>query len=239
MILVGQFDGALDGFEVEGGLHQRLGIGGLGGVEDAPGDVVILATPPAFRWVHYTYAIEKGVNVFMEKPCCVDAAGYRMLVEANKLADENRIKVGVGLQRRHNSGYVNGIQKIHDGKYGDLICLQAYWNGGGVWVNPRQEGQTEMEYQMRNWYYFNWLCGDHIVEQHVHNLDVIAWFTGKHPTKAVGFGSRQRRVTGDQYDNFSIDFSLFYCIFQTFYRGGIFDCSYFLATKVSNSTYIG
>jgi hypothetical protein len=129
----------------------------------------------------------------MEKPCCVDAPGYRMLVEANKLADENGLKVGVGLQRRHNAGYVNGIKKIHDGKYGDLICLQAYWNGGGSWWRGAQEGWTEMEKQVNNWYHFNSLGGDNISEQHVHNLDVCNWAKGAHPVEANGMGGSEIR----------------------------------------------
>ncbi len=126
-------------------------------------EMVILATPPGFRPLHYKAAIEAGKHVFMEKPCCVDAAGYRSLLETNKLADEKGLKVGVGLQRRHNAGYVNGIQQIHDGKFGDLILLQAYWNGGGIWWrNPPSESATEMEKQVHNWYHYVWLSGDNI-----------------------------------------------------------------------------
>jgi len=160
---------------------------------DTDCDMVIMATPPGFRPSQYKTAIEAGKHVFMEKPCCVDAPGYRMLVEANKLADENGLKVGVGLQRRHNRGYVNGIKKIHDGKYGDLICLQAYWNGGGIWWRGAQEGWTEMEKQVNNWYHFNWLCGDNICEQHVHNLDVCNWAKNAHPVEANGMGGSEIR----------------------------------------------
>lgn len=156
-------------------------------------DMVIMATAPGFRPIQYKAAIEAGKHVFMEKPCCVDAAGYRMLVEANELADKNRIKVGVGLQRRHNSGYVNGIQQIHDGKYGDLVCLQAYWNGRGIWWKKPREGWTEMQFQVNNWYHFNWLSGDNICEQHVHNLDVCNWAKNAHPVKANGMGGSEIR----------------------------------------------
>lgn len=157
-------------------------------------DMVIMATAPGFRPIQYKAAIEAGKHVFMEKPCCVDAAGYRLLVEANKLADENRIKVGVGLQRRHNSGYVNGIQQIHDGKYGDLVLLQAYWNGGGIWWRPPREGWSEMQNQVNNWYHFPWLSGDNICEQHVHNLDVCNWAKDAHPVEANGMGGSEIRV---------------------------------------------
>jgi predicted dehydrogenase len=142
----------------------------------------------------YKAAIEAGKHVFMEKPCCVDAPGYRMLVEANKMADEKGLKVGVGLQRRHSSDYVNGIKKIHDGKYGDLICLQAYWNGGGIWWRGPEAGWTDMMDQVNNWYHFNWLSGDNICEQHVHNLDVCNWAKDAHPVEANGMGGGEVRA---------------------------------------------
>ena len=160
---------------------------------DAGVDMVILATSPGFRPLHYSAAIEAGKHVFMEKPCCVDAPGYRKLVEANALADQNGLKVGVGLQRRHDKGYVNGIQKIHDGKYGDLICLQAYWNGGGIWWRSPKEGWNTMQAQMNNWYHFTWLSGDNICEQHVHNLDVCNWAKDAHPVEANGMGGSALR----------------------------------------------
>ncbi|MCH5375281.1 MAG: Gfo/Idh/MocA family oxidoreductase [Planctomycetes bacterium] len=157
-------------------------------------DMIIVATPPGFRPVHYKAAVEAGKHVFMEKPCCVDAPGYRTLVEANKMADEKGLKVGVGLQRRHNKGYVRGIQEIHDGKYGDLILLQAYWNGGGIWWRSGQEGWTEMQKQVNNWYHFCWLSGDNICEQHVHNLDVCNWAKDAHPAEANGMGGGEVRA---------------------------------------------
>jgi myo-inositol 2-dehydrogenase / D-chiro-inositol 1-dehydrogenase len=151
-------------------------------------DVVMIATSPGFRPIHYAAAIAAGKHVYMEKPCCVDAPGFRSLQETNKLADEKNLKVVVGLQRRYNPNYVEEIKKIHDGSIGDLICLRAYWNGSEPWFRPRQAGQTEMEYQMRNWYHFVWLCGDNICEQHVHNLDVCNWAKGDHPVEANGMG---------------------------------------------------
>ncbi len=174
-------------------------------------DMVILATPPGFRPLHYKAAIEAGKHVFMEKPCCVDAPGYRMLLEANKLADEKGLKVGVGLQRRHDAGYNNGIQQIHDGKFGDLILLQAYWNGGGIWWRKPEEERTEMANQVHNWYHFTWLCGDNICEQHVHNLDVCNWAKDAHPVQANGMGGSEiRRKTNDQtqiFDHHFVEFT--------------------------------
>ena len=173
-------------------------------------DMVIMATPPGFRPIHYAAAIKAGKHVFMEKPCCVDAPGYRSLQETNKLADAKGLKVGVGLQRHHQGGYINGISEIKDGKWGDILYQRVYWNGGGVWTRPRRAGMTEMEYQMRNWYYFVWLCGDHIVEQHVHNLDIANWIKDDHPVEANGLGGRQVRTGkehGEIYDHFFCEFT--------------------------------
>lgn len=181
----------------------------------------ILATSPGFRPIHYKYAIEKGMNVFMEKPCCVDAPGFKMLMEVNQIADEKGLKVGVGLQRHHQDGYLAGYEEIIEGgKYGDLLAARVYWNGGGVWVRPKTAEQTEMDYQMRNWYYFNWLCGDNICEQHVHNLDVGQWFLGAgkdpkgfHPVKANAMGGREVRGRdgdpkfGEIFDHHYVEFT--------------------------------
>ena len=156
-------------------------------------DMVIMATPPGFRPLHYKAAIEAGKHVFMEKPCCVDAAGYRSLLETNEMADKKGLKVGVGLQRRHNKGYVNGIAQIHDGKLGDLILLQAYWNGGGIWWRNPEDGWSEMKKQVNNWYHYGWLSGDNICEQHIHNLDVCNWAKDAHPVEANGMGGDKLR----------------------------------------------
>jgi predicted dehydrogenase len=184
---------------------------------DAGVDLVLMATPPGFRPIHYAAAIKAGKHVFMEKPCCVDAPGYRSLQESNKLADEKKLKVVVGLQRRHQKTYLQGIKKIHDGGMGEIHFMRAYWNGGDIWVRGRTPEMTEMEYQMRNWYHFVWLCGDHIVEQHVHNLDVCNWAISQklgakaaHPVTAVGMGSchvRNNRGIGQIYDNHSVEFT--------------------------------
>ena len=175
----------------------------------AAADVVILTTPPGFRPMHFEHAIAQGKHVFMEKPVATDAAGIRQVIAAAKVADEKNLKVVCGLQRRYDPGYLATWEQVQEGLIGDVIASQVYWNGAGVWVKPRKDGQTEMEYQMRNWYYFNWLCGDHIVEQHVHNIDVGNWFKGKVPVKAQGMGGRQRRIGkdfGEIFDHHYVEF---------------------------------
>ncbi len=180
---------------------------------EAADDMVLIATPPGFRPMQYKAAIEAGRHVFMEKPLCVDAPGYRSLLETNKLADEKNLKVGVGLQRHHQAAYVETIKRLQDGAIGRIDFLRVYWNGAGVWNRRRTENQTEMEYQMRNWYYFVWLCGDHICEQHIHNMDVGNWLMGGHPVEANGMGGRQVRKFGPDgdyghiYDHHAVEFT--------------------------------
>jgi myo-inositol 2-dehydrogenase/D-chiro-inositol 1-dehydrogenase len=158
---------------------------------DAGPDLVILATPPGFRPIHFEAAVKAGKNIFMEKPVAVDAVGVRKVLDAARLAKEKNLKVGVGLQRHHEPKYLEIVKRIHDGAIGDLSLLRVYWCDDGVWVRPRKPGMTEMEYQMRNWYYFVWLCGDHINEQHIHNLDVANWVMQSTPMRAQGQGGRQ------------------------------------------------
>jgi myo-inositol 2-dehydrogenase/D-chiro-inositol 1-dehydrogenase len=173
-------------------------------------DMVILATPPGFRPMHFEAAIKAGKHVFMEKPVAVDAPGVRRVLEANKMAKEKKLAVAVGLQRRHESGYQATIQKLRDGAIGDIILTRAYWNMGDLWVRNREPQQSELEYQINNWYHFNWLSGDHICEQHIHNLDVINWLMDGYPVEAQGQGGRQVR-TGKQYgqiyDHHSVEFT--------------------------------
>ena len=173
-------------------------------------DVVILATPPGFRPIHFEHAVAEGKHVFMEKPVAVDAPGIRRVLAAATIAKEKNLKVGVGLQRHHSAKYNETVQRIRDGAIGELALLRCYWNSGGVWVRPRKEGQSEMEYQMRNWYYFNWLCGDHIVEQHIHNLDVCNWIMGGPPVTAQGQGGREVRNGvdhGEIFDHHMVEFT--------------------------------
>ncbi len=173
-------------------------------------DLVILATSPGFRPLHFEAAINANKHVFMEKPVAVDAAGVRKVVEVAKLAKEKNRAVAVGLQRHHEPIYKETMQRLHDGAIGRIVATRCYWNGAGVWERPRVDGQTEMEYQMRNWYYFNWLCGDHITEQHIHNLDVINWLMKGYPVRAQGQGGRQVRTgkeNGEIYDHHFVEFT--------------------------------
>jgi predicted dehydrogenase len=158
---------------------------------DSGVDMVILATPPGFRPMHFEYAVKQGKNIFMEKPVAVDGAGVRQVLAAAEEAKKKNLKVGVGLQRHHDPRYQETVKRIQDGQIGDTVLMRVYWNDAGVWVRPRKPGQTEMEYQMRNWYYFTWIGGDHIVEQHIHNLDVANWVKNATPAKAQGQGGRQ------------------------------------------------
>jgi predicted dehydrogenase len=171
---------------------------------------VILATPPHFRPIHLKAAIEADKHVFMEKPAAVDAPGVKMVMEAGKLAAQKNLGIAAGTQRRHSPDYRETIQRIHDGAIGDIVFAKCYWNGGQIWVIDREAGWSDVEWQLRNWNYFTWLSGDHIVEQHVHNLDVMNWVLGAHPVKAVSaLGGRQtRRGTrhGHIFDHFAVEY---------------------------------
>ena len=173
-------------------------------------DVVILTTPPGFRPYHFEYAINNGKHVFMEKPVATDPVGVRKVLEVARKAREKKLNVVVGLQRHYQQKYLDLYQKVQDGKIGKIVGGQVYWNGRGVWVREREPGQSEMEYQMRNWYYFNWLCGDHILEQHIHNIDVANWFIGGYPSQAQGMGGRQVRNGkdhGEIFDHHFVEFT--------------------------------
>lgn len=173
-------------------------------------DVVILATPPGFRPYHFEYAVSKEKHIFMEKPLAIDPAGIRRVLAAAKIAKEKKLNVVVGLQRHYESKYLDLYRRVKNGAIGEIRSGQVYWNSPGVWVRARQPGQTELEYQMRNWYYFNWLCGDHILEQHIHNIDVANWFIGDYPVSAQGMGGRQVRTGkdhGEIFDHHFVEFT--------------------------------
>ena len=173
-------------------------------------DLVILATPPGFRPFHFDAAIKAGKHVFMEKPVCVDSFGARLCLEAAKMADEKKLKVVVGLQRRYERKYRETVARVREGLAGDIIGGQVYWNGGSIWYRGRQKDQNELQFQVNNWYHFNWLCGDHICEQHVHNIDVANWMLDKLPESAFGVGGRQNRVPGQPseiYDHHAVNFT--------------------------------
>ncbi len=172
-------------------------------------DVVILTTPPGFRPLHFEAAVNAGKHIFMEKPVATDPAGVQRVLAAAEKAKAKKLNVVVGLQRHYQTSYRELMKRLQDGMVGDIVSASAWWNNDGVWVNPRKAGQTEMEYQMRNWYYFNWLCGDHITEQHIHNIDVINWAKNSYPVKARGTGGREVRKGkdyGEIFDHHIVEF---------------------------------
>ncbi|PAC32081.1 Gfo/Idh/MocA family protein [Flectobacillus sp. BAB-3569] len=172
-------------------------------------DVVILTTPPGFRPLHFEAAVNAGKHIFMEKPVATDPAGVQRVLAAAEKAKAKKLNVVVGLQRHYQTSYRELMKRLQDGMVGDVVSASAWWNNDGVWVNPRKAGQTEMEYQMRNWYYFNWLCGDHITEQHIHNIDVINWAKNSYPVKARGTGGREVRKGkdyGEIFDHHIVEF---------------------------------
>ncbi|MBN2475321.1 MAG: Gfo/Idh/MocA family oxidoreductase [Pirellulales bacterium] len=171
---------------------------------------VILATPPHFRPEHAKAAAEAGKHIFMEKPVAVDVPGIKTIMEAGRIAQQKGVGIAAGTQRRHLRSYQETIKRLREGAIGEIVYLKCYWNGGEIWVIPRQPEWSDMEWQLRNWNYFTWLSGDHIVEQHVHNLDIMNWVMGTHPIRAVsGLGGRQVR-TGEQhghiFDHFAVEF---------------------------------
>ncbi|MDA1306831.1 MAG: Gfo/Idh/MocA family oxidoreductase [Acidobacteria bacterium] len=171
--------------------------------------LVILATPPGYRPAHLAAAVNAGKHIFAEKPVAVDAAGVRSVLATYELALTKKLAIGVGTQRRHQADYQTTIGRIKDGAIGDVLSGQVFWNQGGLWNRDRQAAWTDAEWQIRNWLYFTWLSGDHIVEQHVHNIDVANWVLGTTPIKAMGMGGRQQRTDpkyGHIFDHFAVDF---------------------------------
>ena len=173
-------------------------------------DLVVLATPPGFRPFHLEAAIKAGKHVFMEKPVAVDGAGVQKVFDAADLAKSKRLSIVAGTQRRHQFPYVETIKRVHAGQIGDIVSMSCYWNQGGLWMLPRQPDWSDLHWQLKNWLYFTWLSGDHICEQHIHNIDVCLWAKGKVPVKAVGHGGRQSRTDpayGHIFDHFAIEYS--------------------------------
>jgi len=180
-------------------------------------DSVILATPPHFRPAHLKAAIEAGKHVFMEKPVAVDPVGIRSVIASSELAEQKGLAIVAGTQRRHQDHYLQVMKRIHNRAIGEIVSGQCYWNQGALWVSAAKKnlrkkkelGWSDMEYQCRSWLFFTWLSGDHIVEQHVHNLDVINWAIGSHPVKCLGMGGRQARTQpqyGNIYDHFAVEY---------------------------------
>jgi predicted dehydrogenase len=180
-------------------------------------NVVMLTTPPAFRPQMVKAALEDGKHIFMEKPGAVDPVGVRSLLASAELADQKHLSIVVGTQQRWQPQYLELIQRVHDGRLGHIVGGQAYWNWGHAkWhFEERKPGWSDMEWQIRCWPYFVWLSGDHIVEQHLHNMDVINWAIGSPPVQCLGVGGRQARTGpefGNIYDHFAVEYE---------YPGGI------------------
>jgi predicted dehydrogenase len=172
-------------------------------------DVVILASPPHFRPMHLKACVEAGKHVFMEKPVAVDPVGVRSIIVSSDLAKEKGLAIVSGTMKRHDPRYIEIMKRIHRGDIGELVAGQCYYNTGSLWIKPRQPQWSDMEWQIRNWLYFTWLSGDHIVEQHIHNIDAVNWAFGTHPVKCLGIGGREVRTDpkwGNIYDHFTVEF---------------------------------
>ena len=177
---------------------------------DCDVDLVLLCTPPGFRPAHYEAAVKAGRHVFMEKPVAIDAPGVRRVMAATEEAKKKKLAVSVGHHLRHEQKHREIVGRIHDGAIGNLTFLRVYFNTGAIWVRPRKPDQSEMQYQVYNWYHFNWLSGDHIVEQHIHDIDVGNWIARAHPVEAEGMGGRQVCVgkdVGEIYDHHAVEFT--------------------------------
>ncbi|MDR1340082.1 MAG: Gfo/Idh/MocA family oxidoreductase, partial [Prevotellaceae bacterium] len=169
-------------------------------------DVVLLCTPTHFRPEQFKAAVEAGKHVFMEKPCAVDPTGIRTVIAAAKVATGKGLTVVTGNQRRHSRGYWEAYMQVRNGAIGEIVSGAAHWDQGAWWNKPKRAEWNDMEYNIRNWFNIKWLSGDHILDQAIHNIDIVTWFMGVRPVKAVGFGGRAQRFTGDIFDFFSVDF---------------------------------
>jgi predicted dehydrogenase len=156
-------------------------------------DLLCMATAPAFRGRQMMAAVKAGKHIFTEKPVATDPAGCREVIEASKIAKEKGLAIVAGTQRRHELSRVELMKRIHDGAIGELVGGQCYWYGGGIWFRGYQEGWSELEWQCNNWYHFNWLCGDQICEQHIHNIDVMNWCFDGPPKNFTALGGRAWR----------------------------------------------
>ena len=206
--------------------RQFTGFDNYKGVLSVPDvNLIITAAPPGFRPLHLEAIVEAGKNAFIEKPVAVDPVGIRSVIASSDLAKQKGLAIVAGTQRRHQTSYLEMMKRIHDGQIGEIVGAQVYWNQGDLWVRQRAPYMSEMEWQCRNWLYFSWLSGDHIVEQHVHNIDVATWALGALPRNVTGMGGRQARVApefGNIYDHFAIEFE---------YASGVRVSSYCRQTK--------
>jgi myo-inositol 2-dehydrogenase / D-chiro-inositol 1-dehydrogenase len=188
--------------------HAFTGFDAYKKVLESDIQMVIMATPPGFRPAHLKAAVEAGKHIFTEKPVAVDPVGVRSVLQTAELAAQKGLAVVAGTQRRHDPKYIEAMKRIHGGAIGELVAGQVYWNQGGLWNFERTAGMSDMEWQIRNWLYFTWLSGDHIVEQHIHNIDVANWAMNGHPVRANGVGGRQSRVDpsfGHIFDHFAVE----------------------------------
>ncbi|HEY7329643.1 MAG TPA: Gfo/Idh/MocA family oxidoreductase [Gemmataceae bacterium] len=190
----------------DGACHQ--GLDAYKGVLASEANYVILATPPGFRPIHLEAAVAAGKTIFTEKPVGVDGPGIRKVLKAYEESLSKNLAIVAGTQRRHQRAYVETLKQIHDGAIGDVVGGRGYWNQNTLWKRDRKPGMSDAVYQIYNWYAYVWLCGDHIVEQHVHNLDVLNWAFRSHPEKAVGMGYRvpRDRGYGAIFNCFAIDY---------------------------------
>jgi myo-inositol 2-dehydrogenase / D-chiro-inositol 1-dehydrogenase len=175
----------------------------------AEADAVILATSPGFRPQHFEEAVRQGKHVFMEKPVATDAPGVRRVLAAAAEAKKKGLKVAVGLQRHHQPAYIETVKRLQDGAIGEIHTMRAYWLGNARGGLERKPDETELQYQIRNWYYFTWLSGDHNVEQHIHNIDVINWIKNAFPIRAQGMGGRQvrnQKIHGQIFDHHFVEY---------------------------------
>jgi predicted dehydrogenase len=188
-------------------------------VINSPANYIILATPPGFRPVHIPAVVAAKKNLFTEKPVGVDGGGIRKVLEAYDKSKDLGLHIAAGTQRRHQAGYLETLQRVHDGAIGDLVALRCFWNQGPIWFRKRTElasngvSDSDLAYQLHNWYHFVWTCGDHICEQHVHNLDVCNWaMKNQHPTRVFGVGGRAQLPHGNPdevgniFDHFMLDY---------------------------------
>jgi myo-inositol 2-dehydrogenase / D-chiro-inositol 1-dehydrogenase len=190
--------------------RRFAGLDGYQKAIDCGVDLVLLCTPPGFRPTHFEAAVKAGKHVFMEKPLATDSPGLRRILAANEEAKKKKLAVAVGHHLRHETKYREVVKRIHDGAIGDVQFMRIYFNQDAIWVRPRRPDQSEMQYQVRNWYHFAWLSGDHIVEQHVHDIDIGNWIAKGHPIEAQGMGGRQvctGKDVGEIYDHHAVEFT--------------------------------
>jgi predicted dehydrogenase len=198
--------------------HCFTGLDNAEKVINSDANYIILATPPGFRSVHIQAVVNAKKNLFTEKPVAVDGTGIRKVLDAYDKSKEYGLHIAAGTQRRHQAGYLETIKRVHDGEIGDLVALRCFWNQGPIWFRKRSEladmnvPDSDLAYQLHNWYHFLWVCGDHICEQHVHNLDVCNWAMNSHPKRVFGVGGRGHLPQGNPnelgniFDHFMLDY---------------------------------